>query len=323
LKIQDGCDRRCAYCRVSLARGKSRSLGAGEVLELLAALECRGLGEAVLTGVNITQYRDDARRLPELLDFLLENTRYIRLRLSSIEPEPGGFGPDFIRVLSHPRIRPHFHLSLQSGSAEILAGMGRPYNPADIGEGIRLLRSVRDDPFLACDIITGFPREGEGDFEKTLEFCEQIGFAGIHAFPYSPRPGTAAFDFSGRVSEREAVRRVGLLRGLAQKGRREYLRRWAGGVLAAVVEAGKGLPRGFFPALSENYLKLLVAGGDEQLPPAGTLLRCRILEPGRGGGKLPEASRFDALAERIPGEFPENFPKQEKPLAAEDKKLYT
>ena len=306
IKIQDGCDRRCAYCRVSIARGKSQSLAASEVLKQLKALEQRGFAEAVLTGVNISQYRDSSMRLPGLLKLLLNGTEKIRLRLSSIEPElklepdPGEPESEFFEVLKNNRIRPHFHLSLQSGSAEVLAKMGRPYTPGDVEKAVERLRSIREDPFLACDIITGFPGETEDEFEKTLRLCEKIRFVWIHAFPFSPRPGTAAYDLPGKVSERDAVKRVELLTELARKGRREYIGRWAGKEVEAVVEAPgrKDLKavsgsdaKTSVSAVSENYLKLMVNCLERPIPQAGMPVRCRILRTSSGP--------FDALAEII------------------------
>jgi threonylcarbamoyladenosine tRNA methylthiotransferase MtaB len=289
LKIQDGCDRSCAYCRVSLARGKSRSLGANEALKQLQALEQRGIAEAVLTGVNISQYRDARMDLSGLLEFLLNGTEKMRLRLSSIEPEPGLFDDVFFRVLANKRIRPHFHLSLQSGSAAILAKMGRPYSPADIEKVVAQLRGIRQDPFLACDIIAGFPGETECEFEKTCTLMEKLSFAWIHAFPYSKRPGTVAFGFSGAVSEKDAARRVELLTSLARKGRLEYIQRWKGREVEAVVEAGENLPKGMVQAVTENYLKVRVYCGDEKAPAQGSLIRCRIAE-------IAETGSYDALA---------------------------
>ena len=307
LKVQDGCDRRCTYCRVSIARGKSRSLGAEEVLGTLKALEERGFSEAVIAGVNITQYLDaealDAKAsmdLAGLLSYLLSKTETIRLRLSSIEPDwlsPARLA-DFAKVLAHPRIRPHFHLSVQSGSAGIIAKMGRAYTPEDIERIAALLRSVRHDPFLACDIIAGFPGETEEDFEKTFALCARIGFAWIHAFPFSRRPGTAAYDFPGRVSERDAVKRVEMLTQLARKGRRDYLARWEGKEVEAIAEADSE-PKNrrhdasvLVPAVSENYLKLLLDCGGGPLPAPGSRVRCRI-----SAAQAPEDSRFDAMAE--------------------------
>jgi threonylcarbamoyladenosine tRNA methylthiotransferase MtaB len=292
LKIQDGCNSRCTFCRVSLARGPSTSMGADQALEILRDLESRGHGEAVLTGVNISQYLDGERDLGDLLVYLLEGTSRIALRISSLEPE--ALSPKNIRVFAHPRIRPHFHLSIQSGSPEILRNMGRPYGPEELLRGAALLRAIKDDPFLACDIITGFPGEGEGDFEKTRTLCEKIGFAWIHAFPYSPRPGTAAWSFGSPVDERTAARRVELLRSLARRGRRDYAKRWAGRDVEVIVEEKKD---GQIAGTSDNYLRVLiqnVPGGG--IPPAGTALVCRLGELSGGGGVSGDRG-FDLAAD--------------------------
>jgi threonylcarbamoyladenosine tRNA methylthiotransferase MtaB len=300
LKIQDGCDRRCAYCRVPLARGASRSLDSAELLARIKVLEAGRQAEAVLTGVNIAQYRcpDTGKNLGELLCFLLDNTASIALRLSSIEAEPGFFNPAFLKALADSRLRPHFHLSVQSGSASVLAAMGRPYGPADIRESAALLRSVRADPFLACDIIAGFPGESEADFEETCELCAGIGFAWIHGFPYSPRPGTRAYGLKNRAGGRESARRLGRLLELARNGREAYVRRWTGRTVDAVAEAKK-LP--FLGVLTDNYLRIRI--GRDEVPPAfgdteqglvpGLALRCRITRPLRSG------SGFDAVGEII------------------------
>jgi threonylcarbamoyladenosine tRNA methylthiotransferase MtaB len=299
LKIQDGCDHACSYCRVTLARGKSVSLDAGTVLSRLKELEDRGYGEAVLTGVNINQYRDAGGQggaqggkpldLAGLLDFLLRGAPGIAIRLSSLEPE--GISPEFLAVLENPRIRPHFHLSVQSGSGEILTRMRRWYTPEDISAAVRRLRSCREDPFIACDIITGFPGETGAEFQRTYELCKSLDFAWIHAFPYSRRPGTEAAALTPPVSERDATARVETLLDLARLGRERYVRRWLGKTVEAITEdpnSGAGL---YTPAVSENYLRLAIpaSGKAGRLPP-GAVLRCRI-------AALPEdgAGRFDAI----------------------------
>jgi threonylcarbamoyladenosine tRNA methylthiotransferase MtaB len=294
LKIQDGCDHACSYCRVSLARGPSVSLDAETLLSRLAALEAAGHGEAVLTGVNLNQYRSKALDLPALLEYLLAHTHTIALRLSSLEPE--GMTEPFLRVLAHRRIRPHFHLSVQSGSPLILEKMRRTYSPEAVETAVRRLRSLRDDPFFACDIITGFPGETPGEFAKTYELCRRIDFAWIHAFPYSKRPGTEAFSFKGPVPEREAVRRVEALISLARQGRAAYIRRWAGKTVEAIVEGSAANGSGRISALSENYLKLMLPGSPP-VPP-GTVLRCRI-QGAADAMEIPE-SQYDAIAKISP-----------------------
>ncbi|GHU54760.1 tRNA (N(6)-L-threonylcarbamoyladenosine(37)-C(2))-methylthiotransferase MtaB [Spirochaetia bacterium] len=300
LKIQDGCDKHCSYCRVTLARGHSVSLSAEKALADLKALEEKGYGEAVLTGVNITQYCDGGGRdLGGLLEYLLAGTQGICIRLSSLEPD--GLTEGLMQALAHPRVRPHFHLSVQSGSPLILGRMGRSYDPGEVEKAAARLRDIKADPFLACDIITGFPGETTAEFEKTYELCRRIGFAWIHAFPYSRRPGTAAWSFKNPVSEREAAERVSALLRLAKQGRREYISRWIGKEAEAIVEGGDEKDTPLVQATSENYLKLAIDfphTSRGEAPAPGTLLHCRIkaLPGGEAGGA---AGRFDAAAEIV------------------------
>ena len=275
LKIQDGCDHSCNYCRVRLARGPSVSLPKESALARLRSFESRGCAELMITGVNITQYRHCDTGLAGLLQYLLEGSTTIALRLSSLEPE--AIDERLAAVLAHPRIRPHFHLSVQSGSDTVLRAMGRAYTARTVEQAAALLRGVKDNPFLACDIIAGFPGEGQPEFDQTLALCAQIGFAWIHAFPYSKRPGTAAFSLKNPVCERDVTRRVEALTEMALQGRRNYAQAWLGRELSAVVEKGPcktgRCPTGQCRAVSENYLKLIVndAGG---LPPPGSAIRC-------------------------------------------------
>jgi threonylcarbamoyladenosine tRNA methylthiotransferase MtaB len=286
LKIQDGCNRACSYCRVTFARGPSLSLDAPTLLSRLRELEAAGHGEVVLTGVNLNQYQSAALDLGKLLEYLLANTRTIALRLSSLEPE--GMTESLLQALANKRIRPHFHLSVQSGSPLILDRMRRDYGPEEVETAARRLRSLREDPFLACDIIAGFPGETPGEFAKTRELCRRIGFAWIHAFPYSRRPGTEAWNFQDKVPEREAVSRVESLINMARQGKAAYISRWAGKTVEAIVENNRGDAAAV--ALSENYLKLRVPLTEGQGP--GTLIRCRIQEP-----LEPIDPYFDAVAE--------------------------
>jgi threonylcarbamoyladenosine tRNA methylthiotransferase MtaB len=309
LKIQDGCDKACAYCRVPLARGKSVSLDAETLLRRLQALEEAGYHEAVITGVNIAQYREPqpslttlewsglapqnaAMNLPSLLSFLLENTNSIALRLSSIEPEFEGesgkqfsvYDEAFYKAVSSPRIRNHFHLSVQSGSNAILSAMGRPYRNQHILEMAEKLRSVKNDPFLACDIITGFPGESDDDFEKTVELCRIADFAWIHVFPYSKRPGTRAALLKGQIPQAVARRRQQKLAELAMQGKQAYVRRWRGKTVEAIAETGLN-------ALTDNYIRIrLLKDKGMDLRP-GAVFQCVI-------DKESKERAFDAWAEK-------------------------
>jgi threonylcarbamoyladenosine tRNA methylthiotransferase MtaB len=288
LKIQDGCDKRCTYCRIRLARGPCVSLAAREALARLRILE-KNHSEAVLTGVNICHYYDEktAPGLGRLLEYLLAGTEKIYLRLSSLAPET--IDEDFARILSAKRIRPHFHLSVQSGSKKILEKMGRSYNAQTVERAASLLRRAKDDPFLACDIIAGFPGETEADFEETLDLCKKLDFAWIHVFPYSKRPGTPAWSFPGAVREGEATKRVEILSDLARQGRAAYVNRWLGREVDVLVEKGGG--SNSCRGLSENYLKLLVQYKGEKAPPPGTVLRCKIV-----GEEVHAEGDYDAVA---------------------------
>ena len=281
LKIQDGCDNSCAYCRVRLARGPSVSLAQESALAALRSAEARGCAEMMITGVNITQYRHTGCDLAALLAYLLDGTDTIALRLSSLEPEAIVEQQRLASVLAHPRIRPHFHLSVQSGSDAVLRAMGRAYASQTVEQAAALLRNIKDNPFLACDIIAGFPGETAADFDQTLALCAQTGFAWIHAFPYSKRPGTAAFALKNSVCERDVTRRVEALTQLALQGRRSYAQSWLNRELSAVVEKGPPCSTGRCPpgqcrAVSENYLKLIVNACESPgcEPPPGSVIRC-------------------------------------------------
>jgi len=284
LKIQDGCDKHCTYCKIRLARGKSVSLSAQEVLSRLLMLE-ENHAEAVLAGVNICQYSDQRKvnaeqresDITDLLDYLLSGTDKISIRLSSLAPE--SIDEKLIKILNHPRIRPHFHLSVQSCCDKILERMGRVYNSKTVIKAVELLRGAKQDPFLACDIITGFPGETEIEFNETYETLKKLDFAWIHVFPYSKRKGTAAYNFFGAVHESDVTKRVNLLTELALHGRTEYVKRWIGKEVEVITE--KRDQRTGCYGLSENYLRIQIQCNGE-ISTAGTVLKCKLIKEGDG-----------------------------------------
>ncbi|MCL2185621.1 MAG: tRNA (N(6)-L-threonylcarbamoyladenosine(37)-C(2))-methylthiotransferase MtaB [Treponema sp.] len=284
LKIQDGCDNQCTYCKIRLVRGKSVSLDPKEVLSRLQILE-QNHAEAVLTGVNISQYcfSKNEEYLTELLDFLLSGTEKIAIRLSSLAPEC--VDEKLIKVLSHLRIRPHFHLSIQSCSEKILARMGRAYNSETIQRAVTLLRSAKDDPFLACDIIAGFPGETDNEFEETYSLCKKLDFAWIHVFPYSKREGTPAFLFTDNVKESIVTKRVQLLTDLAKEGRAAYVQRWLGREVDVLTENSSGEKEK--SGTSDNYLKVKISTND--IFSNGSIVRCKLVQEGN-------FDDFDAIA---------------------------
>jgi len=275
LKIQDGCDHRCAYCRVPLARGGSVSLDPELAARRARLLEQAGYREVVLTGVNISAWRHGEAGLGWLLERLLESTSTVRLRLSSLEPET--IKPALVEALRHPRLCPHFHLPVQSGSDRLLAAMRRRYRAEQVRRAVDLLRRARAEPFLAADLIAGFPGETEEDFRASFELAESLGFAKLHVFPFSPRPGTAAVRLGDRVPERVRDERVGALTRLSDRQAAVYRSAWVGREVEVVLErrrAGGSDWRGF----SANYLPCAVRGVPEG--PAGRLVRARIEDGG-------------------------------------------
>lgn len=253
LKIQDGCNNACAYCRIRLARGTSVSLPAEEAVRRIVQIEKNGAAEVVLSGVNLSQYRDETYGgFANLLVKLLENTKKIRLRISSMYPECVDDG--ILEIVANKRICPHFHLSIQSGSDKILKAMNRPYREADIRRAINNLRKAKDNPFIGCDIITGFPSETEEDFLQTFKMCEDLKIPGIHVFPFSARPGTKAFSMRPKVPERDAGRRASLLSELSEKNYQRYLASCNGKLFFGVIE--KPQNNEDLRIVTENYLSL-------------------------------------------------------------------
>ncbi|MCD1653504.1 tRNA (N(6)-L-threonylcarbamoyladenosine(37)-C(2))-methylthiotransferase MtaB [Treponema zuelzerae] len=272
IKIQDGCANRCSYCRIRLARGKSVSLAADEAVARVIAIEEAGWGEVVLTGVNLSQYKSGGEDFARLLERILANTKRITVRISSLYPERVDEG--LLPILKDPRVRPHFHLSVQSGSDRILSLMRRPYMAETVYRAAEGLRSVKKDPFLACDIIAGFPGETEEDFALTEKLCRDIGFSWIHAFPFSARPGTEAWSMKPKIPERIAGERVAILTAMAEQNREKYIQRWMGEKLDAIVEGSERDSK--LSVLTENYISAPLASASAEKGQRITI----VLRPG-------------------------------------------
>ncbi len=255
IKIQDGCNCNCAYCRIHIARGKSVSLPASEVLSRVRNLEKAGQCEVVITGVNLSQYYSSAEniRFPELMKFLLENTSTIAFRISSLYPDI--VTDDFCKILLNDRIRPHFHLSVQSGSDKILKSMNRPYKSHDVIEASHMLRKIKPDCFLAADIITGFPGETDDDFEQSMELTRQCEFSWVHVFPFSPRPGTEAYSMRPQVPQSVSGERARQLTSLAVEQKKCFLENALGKQFKAIIEKRRITE---IRAVSENFIHIRI-----------------------------------------------------------------
>ncbi len=284
LKVQDGCNNFCAYCRIPFARGRSESMDFDRAVETALAIEKNGYRELVLTGVNITAYESGGRKLRQLLEAILERTSDIRIRLSSLGPYDDL--DNFAFFISQPRICPHFHLSVQSGSDNVLAAMGRKYPAGRLKEITDILRGSGRDPFISGDVITGFPGESDQDFEDSYNLIRDCGFAMCHVFPYSPRPETRAYRMKNRVPERISRQRAERLGKLADQLYLKYIARQKGRREKVIIEEQVVLDgKKYCAGLSSNYLKVLIESRDALK--AGTL--CDVVlnaDAGNVFGKL-------------------------------------
>ena len=194
LKVEDGCVNFCTYCIIPYARGPVRSLPMDKAAEQVRDLRAQGYREIVVTGIEISSYGHDLKdgtTLIDLLELIAREGGEIRIRLGSLEPRTVTW--EFCeRAKKLPTLCPHFHLSMQSGCDATLKRMNRKYDTARYYESVELLREYFDDPAITTDLITGFPEETEEEFGETLAFIEKCGFAAMHIFPYSIRPGTKA-----------------------------------------------------------------------------------------------------------------------------------
>lgn len=256
LKIQDGCDNRCTYCIVWKARGKATSSPVGDVVAGVNRLIADGAQEVVLTGIDLGRYEADGLGLTGLCQTILDKTSIGRIRISSVEP--AGVTSELLELMaaSNGRIAPFLHIPLQSGCDATLKRMNRPYTIEDYCKVIDTARAAIPDIALACDLIVGFPGESDDEFSESLVTCEHIGFANMHVFRYSTRPGTPAASMPSQVSADISAARSKAMRSCALAARRSYISSLVGTDQLVLVE-GKGL------GVTGGLVECLVDGGLE------------------------------------------------------------
>jgi threonylcarbamoyladenosine tRNA methylthiotransferase MtaB len=257
LKIQDGCDSFCSYCIVPYSRGRSRSLPLDQVHAQVDRFRDAGHQEIVLSGIHLGQWGKDLQPARTLLDLLvsLQGKAPPRVRLSSLETLEWDAG--LIEHLARwDWICPHFHIPLQSGDAEILERMHRGYTPQMFAQLVRKLHRTFPQAALGSDVMVGFPGETQRHFRNTLELIEELPLTYLHVFPYSPRPGTEAAKWPGRVTGREIDQRAQALRELGARKRQEFQRRFLGRRLEILVEGEMNGQPGWLHGTTANYLKV-------------------------------------------------------------------
>ena len=240
LKVEDGCVNFCTYCLIPYARGRVRSLPLDEAARQVRALREEGYREIVVTGIEISSYGSDFRDGTSLIDLLERIAREggeMRIRLGSLEPRT--ITEEFCaRAAKLKHLCPHFHLSMQSGCDATLKRMNRKYDTARFMESCALLRKYFDDPAITTDLITGFPGETEEEFAQTLDFIARVGFAEMHVFPYSIRPGTKAAEMPQvdmPVREERAARAA----AVAKEMHEAYLARCVGKTFPVLFERAR------------------------------------------------------------------------------------
>jgi len=276
VKIQDGCNNACTYCIVRIARGKQRSRPIAAIVEEIIAREKEGYQEMVLTGVHIGAYgHERGETLADLIQAILANTHFPRLRLSSIEP--WDLTPDLLRLWENPRMCRHLHLPLQSGCDATLKRMNRRYTTAQYRDLLAYARERIPDLAVTTDVIVGFPGEDEQEFATSAAFVAAMGFARIHVFPFSARPGTAAASMPGQVPPSVKKRRTDLMLSIARYSAEAFRRRFIGRTMDVLWENAID---NCWSGLTDNYIRVEVTS-DQQLH--NRILPVRLLALSKAG----------------------------------------
>lgn len=301
LKVQDGCNARCAYCIIPRARGRSRSAPIEEVLARIETYAGAGYREVVLAGVHLGAYgRDLAPRatLDDLLAAVLDQGLMDRVRVSSVEPT---HATDALldRMAADPRVCPHLHLPLQSGSDAVLRRMRRGYTRARYAERVERFLSRRPGATVGLDLIAGFPGETDAEFADTLRFLEDLPVAYFHVFPYSARPGTPAAEGRGALPAAVVTERAERLRALGERKRAAHWRSFEGRPLRVLVERRWGEFGDRMIGTARHYVPVAVQGDASLVGREIEVLGGPVRE-GAGGaavlGVLPAAADRRAAA---------------------------
>ena len=274
IKIQDGCENGCSYCKVPLVRGPLKSKPLGKIIEEVKVLASRGFKELILAGICLGAWGRDlfptemaasmGLKGASLLDVLKALDKIdgdFRIRLSSIEPKY--ITDELIEFISvSKKFCRHLHIPLQSGDDEILKRMNRPYTAADYRGMIEKLNHAMGDVAISTDVMVGFPGETDANFRNTLDFVKSIMPARIHIFTYSKREGTAACGMPGAVSETIMKKRYHDLRAAALMSSYIYRAKFMGKTLKVLVESKRDRQSGLLTGYSDNYIKMLFDGPD-------------------------------------------------------------
>lgn len=277
IKVQDGCRYRCTFCIVTIARGEESSRPLQDIIDEINTLHSQGIQEVVLTGVHLGGYGSDlSLNLTDLIRAVLTYTDIPRLRLGSLEPWE--FNEDFFTLFENPRLMPHLHLPLQSGSDSVLRRMARRCKTEEFKAIAEQLRAMYPNFNVTTDIIVGFPGESEAEWQESVAFIESIGFGHMHIFSYSPREGTKAAGLPDQVKELVKKQRSQQLHQLAQRLKQTFYQQhigkqfpvlWEGNHSETATDETAKLVFGYTP----NYLRVAC---NTQIPISNQVLNATI-----------------------------------------------
>jgi len=277
VKIEDGCNVGCAFCIIPSTRGRQRSRPLPGIVEEVRSMAAAGFREVVVTGVQISHYRWQGRRLADLVAALLAETSIPRIRLTSIAP--WAFDRRLLELWADRRLCRHVHMSLQSGSDRTLARMRRPYGSRAYGELVAEIRAAVPGVAVTTDVIVGFPGETAEEFEESRDFVAATGFARTHVFPYSPRPGTEAADLPDPVRPAEIKARTAAMIESAAAAERCFRASHRGERVSVLWEERRD---GRWHGLTDNYLRV-TAAAPSGLDLANVVSEARVVDLSEAG----------------------------------------
>jgi len=253
LKIQDGCNNYCSYCKIPFARGNSRSKKTDFIINDIKNIINNGYKEIVLTGINLGSYYCENNDFDKLLSIITDEFKNIRFRISSIEPQY--ITNNFLKVYKKDNICPHLHIPLQSGSNKILKLMNRKYTTDFYRKIIEEVRGIKPDTFVSTDLILGFPGEDNNDFIQIKDFIEQNNFSYIHLFGFSARKGTKAFNLKPKIPERIRDERINEIYKIMKKNNLNCKNKFLNKKQQVIIERKKS---DYYTGKSENYLDIFI-----------------------------------------------------------------
>jgi threonylcarbamoyladenosine tRNA methylthiotransferase MtaB len=262
IKIQDGCHGPCTYCIVPKVRPHEYSLPSSQIIDEVKQKVALGYKEVVLTGTKVGSYKDtvlsdsegSSANLRDLVQRILRDTDIKRLRLSSLQPSE--ISPELLALWQNEKLCRHFHLALQSGSETVLQRMKRSYSLDQYQRTINLIKEKIPGVAITTDIMVAFPGESDEEFEQSYSFCQQVSFANIHVFPFSPRPETAAARMPGQIKDKVKQERNQRMLELSRSSRRHFCEQFLGQIMPVLWEKETSPGSGIYSGLIDNYIRV-------------------------------------------------------------------